>query len=72
MTRAGYFESQRLMVSHSNEYRAPKSGEQGEEDPQLDVKELMRSLQEAEQGGSAAATPPPGMTGGGTSGGPTR
>lgn len=27
MTRAGYFQSDRLMVSHNNEYRAPKAGE---------------------------------------------
>lgn len=26
MTRAGYFESSRLMVSHSNEYKAPEKG----------------------------------------------
>jgi cytochrome c-type biogenesis protein CcmE len=26
MTRGGYFECNRLMVSHSNEYRAPKGG----------------------------------------------
>lgn len=64
MTRAGYFESHRLMVSHNNEYRAPKSGKDGEDDPQLDIKQLMRSLQDAEQAG-AGATPPPGMTGGG-------
>ena len=39
MTRAGHFESQRLMVSHNNEYRAPG-------DPyKTDVKELMRSTQ---------------------------
>lgn len=69
MTRAGYFESHRLMVSHNNEYRAPKSGKDGEADPQLDVKKLMRSLQESE--GSRGATPPPGMTGGGSSAGQT-
>ncbi len=57
MTRAGHFESQRLMVSHSNEYRAPKEGEA--EGSQVDVKALMRSLQEAEQ--AQGATPPPGM-----------
>jgi len=41
----GHFECQRLMVSHSNEYRAPddKSGEE-----QLDMRKLMRSLQEQE------------------------
>jgi cytochrome c-type biogenesis protein CcmE len=27
MTRGGYFQSDRLMVSHNNEYRAPKAGE---------------------------------------------
>lgn len=48
MTHAGVFESHRLMVSHNNEYRAPKDGK-GET---LDVKALMRSLQEAEQQGS--------------------
>jgi cytochrome c-type biogenesis protein CcmE len=37
MTRSGYFESRRLMVSHNNEYRAPG-------DPRkADIKELMRS-----------------------------
>jgi cytochrome c-type biogenesis protein CcmE len=49
MTRAGVFESQRLMVSHSNEYRAP--GEQYEGD----VKELMRTtsgLEDDKAGGS--------------------
>lgn len=69
MTRAGYFESHRLMVSHNNEYRAPKSGKAGEEDPQLDVKQLMRSLQDADQGGTGAATPPPGMRDGASGGG---
>lgn len=39
MTRAGHFESHRLMVSHDNEYRAPG-------DPaQTDVKALMRTTQ---------------------------
>ena len=27
MVRAGYFQSDRLMVSHNNEYRSPKEGE---------------------------------------------
>lgn len=27
MSRGGYFQSDRLMVSHNNEYRAPKAGE---------------------------------------------
>jgi cytochrome c-type biogenesis protein CcmE len=26
MSRSGYFQCNRLMVSHSNEYRAPKTG----------------------------------------------
>lgn len=39
MTPAGHFESQRLMVSHNNEYRAPG-------DPyKTDVKQLMRTTQ---------------------------
>jgi cytochrome c-type biogenesis protein CcmE len=59
MTRAGWFESQRLMVSHNNEYKAPKDGEPGEGG--VDVKALMRSLQEAESKGGAS--PPPGMGG---------
>jgi cytochrome c-type biogenesis protein CcmE len=37
MKREGYFESQRLMVSHGNEYRAPGDGEKP------DVKGLMKS-----------------------------
>jgi cytochrome c-type biogenesis protein CcmE len=53
MTRAGYFESHRLMVSHNNEYKAPKDGEPG----QLDVKQLMRSLQEAEAGSGTLPHP---------------
>lgn len=37
MTRAGHFDSQRLMVSHNNEYRAPG-------DPyKTDVEQLMRT-----------------------------
>ena len=38
MTNAGTFESQRLMVSHDNQYRAPG-------DRNVDVKTLMRSTQ---------------------------
>ena len=39
MTQAGHFESKRLMVSHSNEYRAPG-------DPnQADAKELMKTTE---------------------------
>jgi cytochrome c-type biogenesis protein CcmE len=37
MSRAGHFECNRLMVSHSNEYRAPG------DDPRVDVQELMKS-----------------------------
>jgi cytochrome c-type biogenesis protein CcmE len=37
MTRAGYFQSDRLMVSHNNEYRAPKDGQQ------VNAKELIRT-----------------------------
>ena len=36
MTKAGRFESRRLMVSHDNQYRAPA-------DKNVDIKELMRS-----------------------------
>lgn len=38
MTKAGYFEGKKLMVSHDNEYRAPEDGK-------VDVKALMRSLE---------------------------
>jgi cytochrome c-type biogenesis protein CcmE len=37
MTRAGHFDSNRLMVSHSNEYRVPG------DDPRVDVKDLMKT-----------------------------
>ncbi len=37
MMRGGYFQSDRLMVSHNNEYRAPKAGER------IDAKELIRT-----------------------------
>jgi len=37
MTRAGYFQSDRLMVSHNNEYRAPKAGEV------MNAKELIKT-----------------------------
>ena len=43
MTPAGHFESRRLMVSHSNEYRVPG-------DPaKADVKDLMKSTEGLEQ-----------------------
>ena len=38
MTRGGYFESNRLMVSHNNEYRAPG-------DPNADPKALMKTTE---------------------------
>jgi cytochrome c-type biogenesis protein CcmE len=38
MTKAGHFESRRLMVSHDNQYRTP-------EDKDVDMKTLMRSTQ---------------------------
>ncbi|HWS72507.1 MAG TPA: cytochrome c maturation protein CcmE [Thermoanaerobaculia bacterium] len=37
MVPGGYFQSDRLMVSHNNEYKAPKSGET------VDAKELIRT-----------------------------
>lgn len=37
MTRGGYFQSDRLMVSHNNEYRAPKAGET------VNAKELIKT-----------------------------
>lgn len=37
MTRGGYFKSERLMVSHNNEYRTPKDGQA------IDAKKLIKS-----------------------------
>jgi len=37
MVRGGYFQSDRLMVRHSNEYRAPKAGER------IDAKTLIKT-----------------------------
>lgn len=37
MVRGGYFQSDRLMVSHNNEYRAPKAGEA------INAKQLIQS-----------------------------
>jgi cytochrome c-type biogenesis protein CcmE len=43
LTKAGDFESRRLMVSHGNEYRAP-------DDPKrVDMKRLMRSTKDLEE-----------------------
>lgn len=39
MTRAGYFQCERLMVSHNNEYRAPKAGQP------INAKELIRTTE---------------------------
>ena len=45
MTPAGHFESRRLMVSHSNEYRAP-------DDPaNADAKDLMKTTEGLKDGG---------------------
>ena len=41
MDRGGYFESNRLMVAHSNEYRAPKNGHP------VDKKEMEKYIKEA-------------------------
>jgi cytochrome c-type biogenesis protein CcmE len=46
MTRSGYFESSRLMVSHNNEYKAPEQGHP------VDRKELERMMKSVEQGNS--------------------
>jgi hypothetical protein len=61
MTAQGAFESQRLMVSHDNKYRAPA-------DKNVDMKTLMRSTQglddvpaprPAVAGSSAPSSPQP-------------
>ena len=44
MVRAGHFQTQRLMVKHDNQYKAPEDFEQE------DMKELMKSLQFEETG----------------------
>jgi len=49
MTRAGYFESRRLMVSHSNEYRVPGEGEK------VDAKKMMQTTTGLEGEGAAGA-----------------
>lgn len=46
MTRGGYFRSDRLMVSHSNEYKPPEKGHP------VDKKELERMMKSVEQGNS--------------------
>jgi cytochrome c-type biogenesis protein CcmE len=44
MVKGGYFQSNRLMVSHSNEYKAPAKGHP------MDRKELERMMKSVEQG----------------------
>jgi cytochrome c-type biogenesis protein CcmE len=46
MVKGGYFQSNRLMVSHSNEYKAPAKGHP------MDRKELERMMKSVEQGKS--------------------
>ena len=46
MVKGGYFQSNRLMVSHSNEYKAPEKGHA------VDRKELERMMKTVEQGKS--------------------
>ncbi len=48
MTAAGYFESNRLMVSHGNEYIAPKDGEK------IDAARLIKSVSEEKPATGAA------------------
>ncbi|HYI08605.1 MAG TPA: cytochrome c maturation protein CcmE [Thermoanaerobaculia bacterium] len=45
MVRNGYFESSRLMVSHSNEYKAP---EQGHTVDRKELERMMKSVAESE------------------------
>jgi cytochrome c-type biogenesis protein CcmE len=46
MVKGGYFQSNRLMVSHNNEYKAPEQGHP------VDRKELERMMKSVEQGNS--------------------
>jgi cytochrome c-type biogenesis protein CcmE len=46
MVKGGYFQSNRLMVSHNNEYKAPEKGHP------VDRKELERMMKSVEQGKS--------------------
>ena len=52
MTKAGAFESRRLMVSHDNKYRAPG-------DKNVDIKQLMRSTEGLDDAPGAAVAGPP-------------
>jgi cytochrome c-type biogenesis protein CcmE len=42
MVRGGYFQSNRLMVSHNNEYKAPEAGHP------VDQKELRKMIESTE------------------------
>lgn len=46
MGRDGVFQGRRLMVSHGNEYRAPKDGEP------LDIRKMIESAKESAEGGN--------------------
>jgi cytochrome c-type biogenesis protein CcmE len=54
LTRAGYFEGHRLMVSHGNDYKAPSDGEKAA------IDQLMKSVRDGDgrTGGPAAAPAP--------------
>jgi cytochrome c-type biogenesis protein CcmE len=52
MTRAGYFQGNRLLVSHSNEYRVPGEGQKA------DIKSLMRTTQGLEGEGKQEQAEP--------------
>ena len=52
MTRGGYFQGNRLMVSHSNEYRVPGEGQKA------DVKSLMRTTEGLEGEGRETRAEP--------------
>ncbi len=43
MSKAGYFEGHRLLVSHDNEYRAPEAGEK------VDARRQMGTVRESEE-----------------------
>ena len=46
MSKAGYFEGHRLLVSHDNEYRVPEAGEE------VDARRLMGTVSESQEGSS--------------------
>jgi cytochrome c-type biogenesis protein CcmE len=54
LTREGYFQGNRLMVSHGNDYKAPSDGEKAA------IDQLMKSVREGDgrTGGPAAAPSP--------------